>query len=166
MFVFVTKNSYAGNDIGDIGGANAKCQQEADAAGLPGTYFAWITKQEGISPDKRFIKSYVSPYVLPNGMIIANNWDTLAGNPLDDPITFSADMTPVNNVDVWTNTESDGNKVTAASGQTCGGWTGAAPPNTAYYGDNSQTDNGWTNTNIEKDCAQTAHLYCFRQAIE
>ena len=39
---FVTSTGYSG-DLGGIAGADAKCQERASAAGLPGTYLALIT---------------------------------------------------------------------------------------------------------------------------
>jgi hypothetical protein len=40
-YVFVTADTYDGN-LGGVAGADAKCNQSAADAGLPGDYFAWV----------------------------------------------------------------------------------------------------------------------------
>ena len=72
--VFVTSTRYTG-DLGGIPGADEKCQSHADAAGLAGTFLAWIS--DGVdSPATRFARS-AEPYVRTDGTKIAEDWDDL-----------------------------------------------------------------------------------------
>jgi hypothetical protein len=164
MYIFVTSAAYDGN-LGSISGANQKCQQEAAAAGLPGVYFAWISKQGGTTPIKRFIKSYVTPYVRTDGTIISYNWTYLTANPfnpLNAIINKDASGNLISDADVWSDTDYKGDKITASTTATCNDWT--LDQITGPVGWTNRTDQYWTEAD-QKSCTELAHLYCFRQAI-
>ncbi|MCA9638983.1 MAG: DUF4215 domain-containing protein, partial [Myxococcales bacterium] len=80
--VFVTSTLYQGN-LGGLAGADAKCQARAQAAGLPGTFLAWLSDNTN-NPNTRFTKS-MGPYVLVNGTKIANNYTDLTDGTLLAP---------------------------------------------------------------------------------
>ena len=82
--VFVTSTSYDGN-LGGLAGADAKCQDQADAAGLTGTFKAWLSDAKG-SPSTRFTRSAGAPYVLVDGTVIADNYAGLTSGSLEHPI--------------------------------------------------------------------------------
>lgn len=69
--VFVTSQVYNGN-LGGLTGADAKCQAQAAAAKLPGTYKAWLSDSNG-SPSTRMTK-VAAPYVRTDGVMIAGSW--------------------------------------------------------------------------------------------
>ena len=99
--VFVTSTRYNGN-LGGLAGADAICQERAEAAGLaPGIYLAWLSVDSGSAgtPLTRFVQS-PGPYTLVDGTtIVANNWADLtdgflaASISLDENGEFS-DMWP------------------------------------------------------------------------
>jgi len=83
--VFVTVGSYDGN-LGGTAGAAAICQTDADAAGLPGKYKAWLSTTLTYGGDaalqdeplNTFNHSTV-PYYEPDGTTeIASNWSNFA----------------------------------------------------------------------------------------
>src|SRR4051794_402552 len=73
--VFVSSALYSGA-LGGLSGADSKCQGLAAAAGLPGSYKAWLADTTG-APISRFVHS-TGPYRLVNGTTIAANWTDLA----------------------------------------------------------------------------------------
>src|ERR1035441_9806877 len=77
--VFVSANQYPTN-LGGTAPYHAACQAEAGAAGLPGTYKAWIsTGATNDNPAATFNQSTV-PYVQPDSTLteVASNWGTFA----------------------------------------------------------------------------------------
>src|SRR5262249_6546533 len=48
--MFVSSQQFTGGSIGGIAGGDAKCQTLAEAAGLPGTFKAWLATTGGDSP--------------------------------------------------------------------------------------------------------------------
>jgi hypothetical protein len=73
--VFISSRTYAGN-LGGLAGADAKCQELARAAGLSGTYKAWLSDGKGANPITRFTHN-PGPYKLRNGLKVANSWNEL-----------------------------------------------------------------------------------------
>ncbi len=166
-YVFITQGSYTG-DLGGVAGADAKCQVEADAAGLPGTYKAWIST-DSASPAEDFTKS-PSRYILPDGKVVADSWDDLTDGTLDNRISVTAaggssiKMT-------WTNTRTSGHMY--AEYYECQAWTDTVG-STDYsvapvvsnrpgkVGSTTYSDSRWT-YNGNASCAHSYGLYCFQQ---
>ena len=73
--VFVTSTKHTGN-LGGQAGADAICQSRASAAGLAGTFLAWISEGSIDEPRDRFTQSSAS-YRRVDGTTIASNWDDL-----------------------------------------------------------------------------------------
>lgn len=166
--VFVTNTVRTGN-LGGLSGADALCQQEADTAGLRGTYSAWLSDSNG-SPDSRFTKLN-QPYMRTDGTVVANNWADLTDGSLLAPINLNAAGTaPVSTCStsfVWTNTNISGELDTA---QHCNNWTTAA--STTAVGRMSGTNSTWTRDtlaacNMSTVCLtgsdEGARLYCIQQ---
>ena len=66
--VFLDFSCYTG-DLGGLEGADAKCQQAAEDAGLPGIYKAWLSSAgEGNSAVERLILPEYTEYVMPDGV--------------------------------------------------------------------------------------------------
>src|SRR5690606_18172610 len=82
--VFATSTLHTGS-IGGVNGADNICNQRAQAAGLPGTYMAWVSTVSGGSPSTRFVKSTV-PYFMVTGTKVADNWTDLTDGSLDNAI--------------------------------------------------------------------------------
>jgi cysteine-rich repeat protein len=164
--IFVTSQTYTGN-LGGLDGADLKCQTLAEAAGLPGVFYAWLS-DGAIAPSNRFVKSNV-PYVLTTGIQVAKNWtdltDGMIQHAIDTTETKGAAPIPavgcsMGKATVWTNTLEKG---TPWDVNGCDGWsktTGAA-----RQGDAKATSLSWTKFCVGQanSCAWKAALYCVEQ---
>jgi hypothetical protein len=143
--VFVTSQTYSGN-LGGLAGADAKCQQLANAAGLTGTFKAWLSDQSGNCPATRFAIGFSPPgpyhpkpattptiqhpYVLVNGKTIANGWADLTKGSIATPIqvderggtpsSYSCPNPPCK-IFVWTSTTGAGRPATRPQDPRCQG---------------------------------------------
>jgi len=144
--VFVTANTYEGN-LGGVAGGNAKCQKEASAAGLPGTYSAWLSDSLGNSPATNFTQSN-TPYVTPDPSLthVAENWAGLISGTLEAPIVFFANGSTAehDSVYVWTGTNVDGTPY----GSNCTNWTDGVITDTGIVGWTNSSGNGWTEFSV------------------
>ena len=140
--VFTTSQKFPSN-FGGLAGADAKCQAAATAAGLSGTYKAWLSDATG-SPSTRFYKSVV-PYTLVDGTAIANDWADLIDGTLKAPIkltelgTTPPTTTGCSTDNVWCNTTATG---TNQGFNSCTNWTGVESG--VIWGRFSATDASWT----------------------
>jgi hypothetical protein len=165
--VFVTSTMYKGGELGGLAGADAKCQARAVAAGLTGTYRAWLSDFTG-SPSTRFPQD-VGPYVLVNGSIVANNWPQLTSGSLRHALDITElggapPMTTTVICDgplVWSDTDASGNL--ESSSTTCGDWSDVNGQ-TAAWGLATAQD-VWTSycSGGDHACSTAAPLYCFQQ---
>jgi cysteine-rich repeat protein len=164
--IFVTSELYTGN-LGGIAGADLKCQELAEEAGLPGVFYAWLS-DGAIAPSNRFVKSSV-PYVLATGIMVAKNWTDLTDGMILHAIdtTESKGAAPIppsgcaaGKPTVWTNTLEKG---TPWNVNGCDGWsktTGAA-----RQGNAKATNLSWSKfcEGLAGSCAWKAALYCVEQ---
>ena len=161
-FVFVTANTYTGN-LGGVAGGNAKCQAEATAAGLPGTYKAWLSDTLGNHPSVTFTQSSI-PYVMPASpfTVIANNWAQLVLGTLQNALNkTAAGGTVATGAPVWTGTNPDGT-ISFTSSQVCSNWTTTSGSN--FTGLVGQLGGAWTVSDMNDiSCSSSAALYCFQQ---
>jgi hypothetical protein len=171
--VFVTSQVFTG-DLGGLTGADAKCQTLADAAGLGGTYMAWLSDLTG-DPQTRMSHDGL-PYVLADGVtVVASDWAQLTSGGLQHAIdtTELLGPAPIGSAQcddifpsptVWTNTQWDGTLFDV--GETCNSWSGGVGPSAWGHADLSGLS--WTlHCNgggvPVLSCANTAALYCFEQ---
>jgi hypothetical protein len=165
--VFVTSQAYTG-DLGGLAGADAKCQALAAAAGLPGTYFAWVSDFFG-SPSTRFSRAG-RPYRLVDGSVVADDWKALTSGTLRHAIDLTetggappmtASCSPLDSgALVWTDTSPDGSF--GGEGYSCGDWTDAFGDGSSL-GLSSDALTSWTLHCVPIRCAANAALYCFEQ---
>jgi len=163
--VFVTSTTYNGNlkgtAVDGLAGADAKCQERADAARLTGTYKAWLSTSD-TSASSRLYHSPI-PYKLVDGMVIDDNWDDLTkeGSALNNPIyrTEQNVSSEPNGYAVWTGTSSSGEIV---GFDHCLDWTSASSTKTAPIGHSNITNFRWTFESTP-DCSNLNSLYCFEQ---
>ena len=191
--VFVTSQLFDGNfgngqRVVGYPFADQHCQALAQQAGRPGTYKAWLSGRvdTGAGPlphgvVDRFVQSS-GPYVLVNGVKVANNWADLTDGTLAHAIDLTEQGTPVGfEARVWTNTTTSGhawdNGRQCAAGissdehgvwtWTCGapGWTaGDCRFQSGKYGDAHSSSGSWTGTvTSNTSCDQALRLYCFQQ---
>lgn len=189
--VFVSSATYDGNfgsgqiTLGHLG-ADARCQELADAAGLAGTYKAWISGRVDTGDDTldqgvvdRFTQSAL-PYRLVNGTQVADDWADLTDGTLDHAINLTEAGNPVDDsARAWTNTTAGGtawdNSTTCAQGSSAGqiaSWSCGSPSwspgdcqfQSGKYGLASSTTSSWTGTGSSNNsCSSSYHLYCVQQ---
>jgi hypothetical protein len=170
--VFVTSEIFTAN-LGGISGADDKCNDAAAAAGLPGTYKAWIS-DSSTSPSISFTR-FTQPYVLvdASNTRIADNWTDLttcdegSDQCLDNPINVDENGTvlsdPVDsNRPVWTNTLTDGAVDETDTDLNCNNFNSGVG-SLALAGDYASTIFRWTERFLSLSCGLEARLYCFEQ---
>ncbi len=168
-YIFVTNGEYNGA-LNYLSGADAKCQSEASAAGLQGTYKAWLS-DSATNASSRLTHS-TAPYVLPNGPIVANSWIGLtSGANLLSPVNRNASGIQVSDYYVWTATNTDGtyrahwNNTTYDS---CQNWTipvcdiGGVGTG-GGYGWSGFSSSSWTYYGDGISCCASLRLYCLQQ---
>ena len=165
--VFVTESVHTG-DFGGLQGADAICQAEADAAGLPGTFLAWLSDSTE-SPSTRFVQYNTLldpqyPYELVDGTLIASGWIDLTDGTVVNTISLTATGTPPDGLLLaWTNTKLFGQPLNAFLDpvlDSCSDWTDSRK--SGWGGRPNETDVHWTFAG-SVNCAAAAHLYCFQQ---
>ena len=159
--VFAT-SWYTGGNLGGVAGADKKCQDAADNAGLDGEYLAWIATSDANAPVNRFTHSDL-PYVLVDGGLVAYDWDDLVDGTIRIPINLTPppDNSYPDPIGVWTGVDAAGG---FAGGWACDGWTFAGWPRMhgGLQGWTHRTDSGWTEADTT-DCENPGLLYCFQQ---
>lgn len=154
--VFVTSTTYNGN-LGGLAGADAKCQERANAANLGGTWKAWLS-DSSTSATTRLYHSEI-PYKRLDGTIIANNWADLTDGSIQNKIMLSENQSFIQTAYSWTGTRANGE--TDPNDPNCINWTSST--DNGSYGNNYYTDNRWSIGGIGYPCAPLVHLYCFEQ---
>jgi cysteine-rich repeat protein len=169
--VFATSELFDGN-LGGVAGADGHCQRLAEAAGLAGTYRAWLS--DAVSgPVTRFTRSSTA-YVLVDGTVIADDYTDLTDGSLDNQITLTelgtlapaafdnscAGGTPTI---FWSATGANGGPVPGVpSSLRCQEWT--STDGSAYWGNAALfSEPSWSLWCSGGDCAWHAPLLCFQQ---
>ena len=162
--VFVSSQMFDGN-LGGLLGADAQCQALASAAGLSGTYMAWLSTV-GESPSTRMTQS-PDPYVRVDGVEVAPNWAGLVDGTLSAPINVTelGGPAPIGNTTcagggfptVWSATNSNG----TSAGNACANWTSTA--GSGLWGQADVTDSTWTNWCSGGICSWVSPIYCVEQ---
>jgi hypothetical protein len=166
--VFATSTTYSG-DLGSIAGAHAKCQSRAGAAGLSGTFKAWISGRTTGFGDQNAADDLTHatvPYELVNGTKVADDWSDLTDGSLDHAIDRDEFGNGVTG-NVWTNTETNGmaHDITRDCGpgsSTAAVWTNSQSIESGRYGTVTASNSQWTMTN-NTGCNNSFRLYCFEQ---
>ena len=157
--VFVTSTTHNGNLAG-LAGADAKCQERADAAGLGGAWMAWLS-DGAIGPAARFTTRGNRPYhrLFADDPVVADDWADLTDGALQRAIDRNELGNGPITGDVWTNTAPDGTPATTAH---CMGWTVATGANSGAHGDSGATDATWTQADTA-NCTSKLRLLCVEQ---
>lgn len=155
--VFVTSQTYSGA-LGGLAGADAECQALADAAGLDGTFLAWLGDSTG-SPSTRFVRDS-RDYLLVDGTRIADGWADLTDGTIQNPIDVTETGATVGgSAGVWTATTSSG----TSAADHCADWTTDTTPPVGRIGFTDATDGTWTDSFNSFGCNGGFRLYCFEQ---
>jgi hypothetical protein len=159
--VFVTEGTMNGN-MGGVEGADSICQSEALAAGLEGTFKAWVSWEFGGGPAQEFAH-YDGPYALVTGVEIAEDFSDLLDGELSSVgqgININASGAVTEGY-VWTGTTYYG-KATDGVYDTCEDWTSDSATYVGGVGVISAWDKLWSLSH-RLECDTLQHLYCFEQ---
>ena len=158
--VFITSETYHGNKLEGLAGADARCAFLAAKAGLdnPLRFKAWLSTPT-VSAASR-LRHSAGRYVLVNGMPVAYGWDALTSEDLLLPITLDekSQMVPVTLV--WTGSHPNGEPVQDGSAF-CNDWD--YPSNFDLFGPEGRSmsqDAGWSYYETGW-CGHNNRLYCF-----
>lgn len=166
--VFVSSDCHAG-DLGGVAGADASCQALAAAAGLGGTYSAWLADAHD-GPAVR-LPHASEPYVLVDGSVVALDWDDLTDGELLSAIDLDERAEPVAGrpgcgTAVWTNATAQGTTaVTDGLEFACLDWTLALFSRWGLTGEASSRGPAWSDGGpfALVRCSTPSRLYCFER---
>lgn len=148
--LFVTSTAYSGYSIISVSNADATCNTCATAAGLEGTWKAWISGPT-VNAIDRIVD--VGPWYKIDGSKAFNNKVNLMTTPIVNINVDENGNTVAGGVFTWTGTKTGG-----TTGRVC--WDGAF--GAATYGIANGTTN-WTENGVY-DCGNAnGHLYCIEQ---
>ena len=154
--VFVSTSSGTGK-LDGLDGADLLCNTDAAAAGLEGTFKAWLSTSDE-APSTRFTPAQV-PYRRPDGIMIAKDWDDLVDGTLAAPINLDLDGVSYPDAKIWTGTLPNG----TAAGDNCSNWTTTGDAFlTGVVGSTKQAGSEWTNQGL-RFCTEPTRVYCFQQ---
>jgi hypothetical protein len=169
-YAFLTSEVYFG-DFGGVAAADSACQGLADAAGLSGTYMAWVSSGSDQVVDR--FSMHDGPYIRVDGEKVADDWADLTDGTLDTAITKT---------ETGENPTAPGGGITCHGGAAClSVMTATQEDGTAYVGQHDDCD-GWTNQSVAfaggdpsnpvddwslyaigLRCDYASRLYCFEQ---
>lgn len=158
VVIFVTQAAFQGN-FGGLAGADARCQDAARQAGLPGVFRAWLST--AAQPAGARLARKDAPYVLPDGARVADNFADLTDGELAHPIdrTEYGDAVPSPFL-ARTATASDGRALSPA----CADWTSRRRYDGGWWGATDATTPAWSRAGVFPGrCDYLAHLYCLEQ---
>lgn len=139
-------------DFGGIAAADALCDAEAAAAGLPGNFVAWLGSPVASAASRL---GSASGWVRPDGLVVATSRDALTGAQLLHTITQRADRTP---------SPSSASDPYIGGAADCAGWTTASPAvsgGVGRMGSTEPTGDGW-GTGGGSSCDTMRPFYCFQ----
>jgi hypothetical protein len=149
--VFVTSITYSGA-LGGVTAADAMCQARADAAGLVGTFQAWISDDVASAYDRTVD---VGPWYTTRGEVgfwSKSDLRAAAAAPLADE--YGGDVADSGATWAWSGTNADG----ASTGTNCNRWTDATESASATV-----TKTAWDGGTLVVSCDTRAPLICFEQ---
>jgi hypothetical protein len=153
-----------------LAAADAVCAQRATAAGLPGTYVAWMSdsqndaycRVQGMTGKKASCSGNAGPWVRPGDFkpfaptldkLVAPNHQVFYAAELNESgvaISSSSDR-------VWTATDDNG----VWTNNDCNSWTSSSSSFTSAYGEVLGGGTSWTRSSAtDISCANSYHLRC------
>lgn len=161
--VFVTSETFSGEDLGGAIAADQKCTRRAESPlSLPAIrvrkWKAWISDDDASRSASSRLTHGTRPYRLPSGALVANDWVQLTSAALLHAIDRDETGAQVGQEYVWTGTQTSG-QVTPAN---CTNWTIGGAENKGTVGLANRADSVWTNAGLAA-CGAGYRLYCFEQ---
>ncbi|MBA3550439.1 MAG: hypothetical protein H0T76_28520 [Nannocystis sp.] len=167
--VFLSSVTYMGGKLNGADGAHKKCQGLAADAGIDNAlnFKAWISDAV-FTPahiDKGFTKTVGTPYVRPDGVRIADDWNELILNGPDIGILVTEKGVAVPNKGVWTGTAPNGEL--APDTLTCQGWNSPEAADKGHAGFSGVNMpwvdvEHWTSFSVF-NCITEFPIFCFEQ---
>jgi hypothetical protein len=155
--VFVTSTMSTGN-LGGLAGADTSCTNLATAAGLPGTYKAWLSTS-GNDASTRLSHATVPYYLVDGTTKVADNWNDLTDGSIAHAINLDEHGNATGGEEAWIGTGTSGQ----AFGVDCAGWTSGVSSSLAEVGISSASNGTWTSA-YSQFCDRTSvRLYCLQQ---
>jgi hypothetical protein len=152
--VFVTSTTYSGA-LGSLAAADLHCLSSARAAGLTGTYRAWLS--DGTSSAAARITGE-GPWTTTGGEVAFASKSDLGVAPAADLLSEDgADVLGPGASGPWTGTSADG----TPTGQDCDGWTNASADVGGTLGSAKKDDPQWGGGGVTLRCNAKAPLICF-----
>jgi hypothetical protein len=188
MTFFVTSvGSGNGADLGGLAGADAHCQQLAQAAGAGGTWRAYLSTQAADGQPAVNARERIGsgPWQNAQGVVIAASVEELHGqNNLTKATALTEKGQPVNGRgdspnmhDILTGSQPDGTAFAGPDDMTCGNWTRSGATGAAMVGHHDRMglrddapSRSWNASHASRGgCSQTALqgtggaglFYCF-----
>lgn len=152
--VFVSSQRTNG-DLGGLSGGDAFCQSLADAAGLGGSWTAWLSDSTGNARDRIADHAY---YLVDEVTLVEAGIAGLTDGGLLHPIDQTEVGSSPEVSGVWTGTRPTG----VAAGATCLGWStaGVVTRRSGNHGRSTENDSNWTAATTDL-CTNFYHVYCF-----
>jgi hypothetical protein len=154
--VFVTSTQHRPSALGGLEGADAICQMRADAAGLDGTYRAWLSTSD---TDAKNRLAGARGWVRPDGSPFARDLAQIVAGGFYYPPMLDEHGAVPSTWRVWTGTLGDGTAL-AFEGHFCQDWTDDDPGTSALQGE-LDAGPGWWSDRFIVPCDDAARLYCF-----
>ncbi len=170
--LFTTRDPFDGN-LGGLAGADGRCYEMAQEAGLPGVYKAWLSTKS-ISAASRLTQAVITCRMV-DGQRLALAWGDLTDGSLDTAPTIDQFGTEIPNSGsnepcgtVWTHTTptgaiADGIGGAGGSPPACANWTAFGQNLTGGVGFHTETNEMWTYTGCAQPCSVPMRLYCIEQ---
>lgn len=157
--VFVSSEYYQGYTLQGLYGADQRCRSLAGLASLPNhlTFKAWLSTPTTPAAE-RLIHSK-GRYVLVNGIVVAQNWDSLISGTLEHPIIVD-ETSQTKDDPVWTGTLFNGEP--ALGSEFCDNWEESGVFELAGVGSSMSVDAYWSFFD-HGPCGSEARLYCIEQ---
>ncbi|HVJ90598.1 MAG TPA: hypothetical protein VM580_12405, partial [Labilithrix sp.] len=142
------------NEIGGLSGADDKCNDLADEAGLDGTFVAWLSSstvdaRDRLGEARGWRNTAFSPF--------ADEQAELLAGQVYFPILRDESGELVSGK-VATGTTASG----VAAEQNCDDWTSSDAADALVTGEPSAGSALWTEDSTGDSCAEAYHLYCFQ----
>lgn len=152
--VFITSTVFSGA-VGGLDAADMYCQSAATAAGLAGTYRAWLSDASSNAFDRT---ADVGPWYSTSDTLAFASKADLRAAPQSELLDEVGGY-PQNLAGAWTGSDAQG----AATNETCEGWTNATTGATATTGTGFGQDSQWGGGSTSLPCNAQAPLICFQQ---
>lgn len=149
----MTSESYAIDEIGGVTGADAKCAALAEAAGLPGTFVAWLSDSETDAIDRL---AGARGFYNMRFQAFADEVSDIVSGRIYFPIRYDENGDPVSGR-VATGTTHYG-----AAADTCLDWESTEETGLLQVGDPTRAAVFWTEDFGGGHCDESFHLYCFQ----